>query len=63
MTGNAFVDTNILLYARDTSEPEKQPKAEALLKKLWKERSARISTQVLNEYYVNVTQKLNPGLS
>jgi predicted nucleic acid-binding protein len=63
MTGNAFVDTNILIYARDTSEPEKQSTAEALLKTIWERRTGRISTQVLNEYYVKVTQKLKPGLT
>jgi len=63
MTDNVFVDTNILLYARDGSETVKQKKAESVLKQLWETRSGRISTQVLNEYYVNVTQKLRPGLT
>ena len=30
---------------------------------LWKSRRGRISAQVLNEYYVTVTAKLNPGLT
>ena len=30
---------------------------------LWADKTGRISTQVLNEYYVAVTQKLRPGLS
>jgi len=63
MTDNVFVDTNILLYARDASEAVKQKKAESILKQLWETRSGRVSTQVLNEYYVNVTQKLRPGLT
>jgi len=63
MSVRLFVDTNILLYSRDASEPEKQPIAEALIRKLWETRHGCISTQVLNEYYVNVTQKLKPGLS
>lgn len=29
---------------------------------LWRSRRGRVSTQVLAEYYVNVTQKLQPGL-
>ncbi len=58
-----IVDTNILVYARDSSEKEKQPKAAQLLKALWKNESGKISVQVMNEYYVTVTQKLNPGLS
>ena len=57
------MDTNILLYARDASEPGKQQVAATLMKKLWEERSGRLSIQVLNEYFVNVTRKLKPGLS
>jgi len=63
MSAGRFVDTNILLYAKDTSEPEKQPVAEALMRELWEERSGRLSVQVLNEYFVNATQKLRPGLT
>lgn len=63
MKDSVFVDTNILVYARDTSEPEKQAVAENLLKHLFEQRIGRISAQVLNEYYVTVTQKLKPGMS
>ncbi|MGB0744792.1 MAG: PIN domain-containing protein [Opitutales bacterium] len=63
MSARRFVDTNILLYARDLSEPEKQPIAEALMRELWQSRTGRLSVQVLNEYFVNVTQKLKPGLT
>jgi len=62
MTDSFFIDTNILVYSRDSSEPEKQKKASALLEKLWQNNSGRISIQVCNEYYVTVTQKLDPGL-
>ena len=57
-----FVDTNVLVYARDTSELDKQPLAAAWMEHLWRTRSARTSVQVLNEYYVTVTRKLSPGL-
>ena len=30
-----FIDTNILLYAHDPSEPDKHAKAKALLERLW----------------------------
>lgn len=63
MSDNIFVDTNILLYSRDASEPEKQAIASARLAELWENRSGRLSVQVLNEYFVNATRKLNPGLS
>lgn len=57
-----FVDTNVLVYARDSSEPEKQPRAGEWLAALWKARDGRLSFQVLEEYYVTVTRKLTPGL-
>ena len=63
MSVKRFVDTNILLYAKDASEPAKQPVAEALMHELWQSRTGRLSVQVLNEYFVNVTQKLDPGLT
>lgn len=57
-----FVDTNILLYARDSNQPVKQPVAMACVMRCWREHSGRLSFQVLQEYYVNATQKLKPGL-
>lgn len=62
MTASFFVDTNVLVYARDSSEPEKQPRARDWLEHLWRERCGRLSAQVLNEYYVTVTRKLDPGM-
>jgi predicted nucleic acid-binding protein len=55
-----FVDTNILLYADDLRDARKRERARAWLLRLWETRAGRLSTQVLNEYYVN-TRKL--GLS
>lgn len=63
MIAPVFVDTNVLIYARDSGEPAKQPRASAWLRHLWQERAGRTSVQVLSEYYVNVTRKLVPGLS
>ena len=62
MTAPVFVDTNVLLYARDAGEPGKQPRAAAWLDLLWRRQLGRTSIQVLSEYYVNVTRKLYPGL-
>ena len=62
MTGPFFVDTHILVYARDESESEKQPQARQWLEFLWKTHQGRISTQVLQEYYQVVTRRLRPGL-
>lgn len=63
MTAPVFVDTNVLVYARDVRDPVKQLRAKEWVAKLWLERSGRISWQVLNEYYVTVTRKLSTGLS
>ena len=62
MTGPVFVDTNVLLYGRDASEPEKQRKASAWIAHLWSSRQGRLSIQVLQEFYLTVTQKLKPGM-
>ncbi len=62
MNALVFVDTNVLLYRHDSSKPEKQQAAETWLVYLWQTRSGRLSTQVLQEFYLNATQKLKPGL-
>ena len=62
MTDRVFVDTNVLVYSRDSTEVEKQRQALEWLSYLWKERGGRLSSQVLQEYYVTVTEKLKPGL-
>ena len=51
MTGPYFVDTNVLVYARDASEPKKQSQAYDWLTFLWQTRQGRLSMQVLQEYY------------
>jgi len=58
-----FVDTNILVYARDKGNPEKQLRAAEILAVLWRNRTGRLSAQILHEYYVTVTRKLKLGLS
>jgi predicted nucleic acid-binding protein len=63
MNGNSvFVDTNVLVYNRDATEPEKQEKAAAWLNELWRSGTGRISIQVLEEFYITVTTKLKNRL-
>lgn len=62
MTDKVFVDTNVLVYSRDASEPQKQAQAMAWMAHLWKTETGRLSFQVLQEFYVTVTEKLKPGL-
>jgi predicted nucleic acid-binding protein len=57
-----FVDTNVLAYAHDRSEPSKQRVAAALLASLWHSRTGVVSTQVLQELYVVLTRKFRPPL-
>lgn len=57
-----FVDTNVLVYARDSTEPDKQQVARLWLDRLWVGMSGRTSVQVLNEYYVTATRKLTHSL-
>ncbi len=61
MTHLVFVDSNVLIYARDRGTPSKQARAVEWLAHLWREGLGRTSTQVLSEFYVNVTRKIaNP---
>ncbi len=63
MTGLVFVDSNVVVYARDPSEPRKQEAAEAWMAHLWDSRGGRLSVQVLNETYNALTRRLSPGLT
>jgi len=51
-----FVDTNVLLAADDAFDAVKQARIRAWLQALWQRRAGRVSTQVLNAYYVTATQ-------
>ena len=57
---SVFVDTNVLVYARDRSEPDKQRRAADWMAGLWDTGLGRLSYQVLQEYYVVLTTKLDP---
>jgi predicted nucleic acid-binding protein len=57
-----FVDTNVLVYSEDGADRTKQARAIDWLQWLWERRDGRLSTQVLNEFYVTTTRKLTPPL-
>ena len=57
-----FVDTSVLVYADDAADTQRRQQVRAWLAHLWATRAGRTSTQVLNEYYVCVTQRIQPGL-
>ena len=58
--GLQFVDTNILVYAHDSSAGNKHLRAQELMLHLWETRQGCLSIQVLQEFYVTATRK---GLS
>jgi len=58
MSVETFVDTNVLIYAHDKEAGEKRERALEELRELWERHSGALSTQVLQEFYVNVTRKI-----
>ena len=58
-----FVDTNVLIYAHDSSHPGKQAVAQEILKRLWTDGTGTLSTQVLQEVYVVATKKQKLAMS
>ncbi|MGH8150449.1 MAG: PIN domain-containing protein [Steroidobacteraceae bacterium] len=63
MSAAVFVDSNVLVYARQANEPVKQPLAAQWLERLWRDQLGRTSVQVLGEAYVTLTRKINPALA
>ncbi|MGA2796160.1 MAG: PIN domain-containing protein, partial [Thermoguttaceae bacterium] len=58
-----FIDTNILVYANDKSDPRKQILATKLVSDCIAERKGVISTQVLQEYAYVALHKLRQELA
>ena len=63
MSGKAFVDTNILLYAHDLADSAKNAVAIDLLTQLWDDKIGVISTQVLQEFAVNLQRRISLSLT
>lgn len=53
-----FLDTNVLVYCDDESEPVKQKRALEVLDEHTRLRTGVVSLQVLQEYFVTATRKL-----
>jgi len=58
-----FVDTNVLVYAYDRAAGSKHVRARELVQDLWNAGRGTLSTQVLQEFYVNVRRKARPPIS
>ncbi len=54
MSARLFLDTNVIVYAYDTADPEKQAKAQTLLTMSAARRDGAVSTQVLGEFFHSV---------
>jgi len=63
MNDKPFIDTNVLIYAYDLDAGDKHRRASELIKSLWNERGGILSTQVLQEFHVNVTRKIPRPIS
>ncbi len=58
MRDKAFLDTNILVYAADRSEPAKRKTARDLISHLTQHGTPCLSTQVAQEFFVTLTRKM-----
>ncbi|HKH98170.1 MAG TPA: PIN domain-containing protein [Candidatus Sulfotelmatobacter sp.] len=58
MPARSFFDTNVLVYADDKAAPAKQRKSLDLVTEHRRARTGVVSLQVLQEYFVTVTRKL-----
>jgi len=58
MSARSFFDTNVLIYADDKAAPAKQRRALELVAEHRRAGTGVVSLQVLQEYFVTVTRKL-----
>jgi predicted nucleic acid-binding protein len=63
MSVRVMIDTNILVYAYDRSEPAKQEAAVRVLDRLVRLGSGVISPQVLGEFFLAATKKIPAPLT
>jgi predicted nucleic acid-binding protein len=63
MNDKAFLDTNILVYAYDQYDPQKQKKAQSLLTDGMEQENIVLSVQVLGEFFNVVTRHIRQPMS
>jgi predicted nucleic acid-binding protein len=61
MTGPFFVDTNVLVYADDRAEPDKQTIAKDLIRQALRSGQGKLSMQVLIEFFAVAIKRLGLG--
>jgi predicted nucleic acid-binding protein len=58
MSDKYFIDTNILMYAHDRSAGLKHDRARQVIERLWLSGQGVLSTQVLQEFCINLRRKI-----
>lgn len=53
-----FIDTNLLIYAYDSSAGHKHTVSTQLIEQCWEDQNGCLSMQVLQEFYVTITRKI-----
>jgi len=59
MSNKIFIDTHIIVYSLDRYDNTRREKARSILHQVRKSFSGVISTQVMQEFYVAATRKMN----
>ena len=62
-TDRSFIDSNVLIYLYDTSEPHKREVAEHIVTRLIENGNGVLSVQVLGEFFFTVTRRIENPLS
>jgi len=63
MSDRVFLDSNLFVYLYDSSEPAKRRIAAQVVEEEILADRAVVSSQVLQEFYVSVTRRLDPPLA
>jgi predicted nucleic acid-binding protein len=63
MKDRIFLDANILVYANDRTQKEKQEKAKRIIADGILSENSVISAQVISEFFVTITRKIQVPLS
>ncbi len=58
-----LIDTNILVYAYDTSEGAKHDFAKIIVKQIWQDGGGVVCVQNLMEFFVVITKKVTSPIS
>ena len=57
-TGRGFIDTNVLVYAYDSTDLAKQEQAQRVIAEGLTKGEIALSAQVLSEFFVAVTRRI-----